>query len=215
VIHELAVKLANRLGEELQQQERVTVIAYGLELLLGSMVKLVCFIIIPLLLGILPLVLAAFLTSAAFRLVAGGAHCTAYYRCLIGSLATFTGAGFLARWLAGTGLDTREMALAGALFAFLVAMLWAPASTPAKPISREGHRRVLKAISLLLPTVYLVAVYLLPIRRELLAASTLGLAFQSFTVTPAGYRFMEWLDIFLSRLHSILIPGKGGVKNAA
>ncbi len=215
MIHNLAQRIASWLGEELQQEERVAVMAYGLELLLGAVVKLVCFVTIPLLLGIFPQVAAVVLASVAFRLAAGGAHCTAYYRCLIGSLTTFTGLGFLARWLGESNVPGTEMALAAALFAIIVALIWAPADTPAKPITREGYRRMLKIISLLVPLCYLAAAWLLSLREDLLAASALGLAFQAVTVTPAGYRFIEWLDVFLSRLHSILIPGKGGVNNAA
>ncbi|RKO66292.1 accessory gene regulator ArgB-like protein [Desulfofundulus salinus] len=215
MIHDLAQRIASWLGKELQQEERTAVMAYGLELLLGAVVKLVCFVTIPLLLGIFFQVAAVVLASVVFRLAAGGAHCTAYYRCLISSLTTFTGLGFLARWLGESNAPVTEMALAAVLFAIIVALIWAPADTPAKPITREGHRRALKIISLLVPLCYLALVWFVPLRGDLVAASALGLAFQSFTVTPAGYRFVEWLDVFLSRLHSIFIPGKGGVKNAA
>ncbi|MDQ0286683.1 accessory gene regulator B [Desulfofundulus luciae] len=214
MIHNLAQRIASWLGKELQQEERAAVMAYGLELLLGAVVKLVCFVTIPLLLGIFPQVIAALLASVVFRLAAGGAHCTAYYRCLIGSLTTFTGLGFLARWLGEIDAPGTEMALVAAFFAVTVALIWAPADTPAKPITREGHRRALKIISLLVPLCYLALVWFFPLRGDLVTASTLGLAFQAFTVTPAGYRFVEWLDVLLGRLHSIPIPGKGGVKNA-
>ncbi|MBE3585588.1 accessory gene regulator ArgB-like protein [Desulfofundulus thermocisternus] len=215
MIHDLARKIASWLSQELQQEERAAVMAYGLELLLGAVVKVVCFVTIPLLLGIFHQVMAVLLASVVFRLAAGGAHCTAYYRCLIGSLTTFTGLGFLARWLPETDIPARGMALAATLFAVIVALIWAPADTPAKPITRVGHRRALKIISLMVPLCYIAVTWFLPLRDDLVAASALGLAFQSFTVTPAGYRFIEWLDVFLGRLHSILIPGKGGVKNAA
>ncbi|WP_027355480.1 accessory gene regulator ArgB-like protein [Desulfofundulus thermocisternus] len=215
MIHNLAQRIASWLGEELQQEERAAVMAYGLELLLGTVVKVVCFVTIPLLLGIFPQVMAVLLASVVFRLAAGGAHCTAYYRCLVGSLVTFTCLGFLARWLSETDIPAQGIALAAALFAVIVALIWAPADTPAKPITGEGYRRALKIISLMVALCYIAVTWFLPLRGDLVAASALGLAFQSFTVTPAGYRFMEWLDVLLGRLHSILISGKGGVNNAA
>lgn len=206
--------MATWLSKEVNQEERAAVMAYGLELLLGALVKLVCFVTIPLLLGIFPQVAAAIVASVVFRLAAGGAHCTAYYRCLTGSLVTFTGLGYLARWLSLNGIPGEGMAVAAALFAFFVAILYAPADTAAKPISRDGQRRALKAASLLVPVVYLILVQFVFAGEDLLIASALGLAFQSFTVTPAGYRFMDALDRLLLRVHQFLIQDKGGVDHA-
>lgn len=214
MIHNLAVRMASWLSKEVNQEERAAVMAYGLELLLGALVKLICTITIPLLLGILPQVAAAILASVTFRLAAGGAHCTAYYRCLIGSLTTFIALGFLARQMAGTGISGTGVATGAALLALMVAIFWAPADTPAKPITRAGQRRALKAASLLVPVVYLVLVQFVSVEKDLLVASALGLLFQSFTVTPTGYRFMNGLDRFLYRLHTLIIPGKGGVDHA-
>lgn len=65
--------------------------------ILGGIIKLVSFVAVPAALGILPQTWAALLASACFRLPAGGAHCTAYYRCLVGSLFTFSLIGAAAK----------------------------------------------------------------------------------------------------------------------
>ncbi|MGB9825097.1 MAG: accessory gene regulator ArgB-like protein [Desulfofundulus sp.] len=213
MIHNLAGRFASWLSRELQQEQKAALIAYGLELLLGALVKLVCFVALTLLLGILPQAAAVVLTSTVLRLAAGGAHCSAYYRCLVTSLTTFTVLGFVARRLASTGVPGTGIALAAACFALIAALIWAPGDTPAKPITRETYRRTLKKISLLVPFLYVAVVWLVPVRDDLVAASALGLAFQAFTVTPAGYRTIEWLDVLLGRLErAISISGKGGAR---
>lgn len=91
MIHQLAQKIAEYLSRELNTGgPRQAVVAYGLEILLGGIVKLGAFVVVPAVLGILVQTWAALLASACFRLPAGGAHCTAYYRCLVGSLVTFS-----------------------------------------------------------------------------------------------------------------------------
>jgi accessory gene regulator B len=98
VIQKLAQRIADYLNQELNLGDsRQSIIAYGLEILLGGLVKVVSFIAIPALLGILPQTWAAMSAATFFRFPAGGAHLTAYYRCLIGYLLTFCFIGALAK----------------------------------------------------------------------------------------------------------------------
>ena len=89
-VHELSVRCAAYLARELDadriQENRM---AFGLELFLGELIKLILVIMISLLLGILPEVLTVTLAAGFLRLASGGEHCTAYYRCLIGGITCF------------------------------------------------------------------------------------------------------------------------------
>ena len=199
MIHDLAVRLAAIIVAELKTEERRNVIAYGLEIIIGAAVKLFFFTALPLILGVFPQVIAAALAGGVFRLAAGGAHCTAYYRCLITSLATFIGAGELARSLAGYSLPREEIVIAATAWSFAVAWRWAPADTPAKPISNPQRRRFLRVASLTIGIVYCAAGLLAPVRMDFILAASLGLFIQAFTVTPAGYRFIQAVDRLLSR----------------
>ncbi|MCL6447725.1 MAG: accessory gene regulator B family protein [Armatimonadetes bacterium] len=199
MIHNLAVRLAAIIATELKIEERRNVIAYGLEIIIGALVKLLSFIALPLALGVFPQVVAAALAGGVFRLAAGGAHCTAYYRCLVSSLATFTGTGALARCLAGYSLPLEGIVAGAAVWSFVIALRWAPADTPAKPINNPRQRRVLKIASLLIVVIYFAAGLFASFRADLLLAASFGLFIQAFTVTPAGYRFIDAVDRLLSR----------------
>jgi len=199
MIHDLAVRLAAIVAAELKMEERRNVIAYGLEIIIGALVKLLFFTVLPLALGVFPQVAAAALAAGTFRLAAGGAHCTAYYRCLVSSLVTFTGAGALARCLAGYSLPLEEIVAGVAVWSFVIALRWAPADTPAKPINNPRQRRVLRIASLMIVVIYFAAGLFASFRADLLLAASFGLFIQAFTVAPAGYRFIDAVDRLLSR----------------
>ncbi len=72
-IHEIAVKftsyLARELGNDMREELRM---AYGLEILVGETIKIICLVILSWLLGILPEVLTIAIVAAILRLASGG-----------------------------------------------------------------------------------------------------------------------------------------------
>ena len=200
MIHRLAQKLAEYLNRELNTGgSRQAIIAYGLEIILGGIIKLVSFVAVPAALGILPQTWAALLASACFRLPAGGAHCTAYYRCLVGSLFTFSLIGAAAKHTAVFISADRVFYISISL-ALLSVALWAPADTEIKPVTRPGDRKKAKAWSYGVLVLYLYLRYYYQIPNELLLAGSLGLLSQVFTLTPLGYWAMMKLDRFLLKI---------------
>lgn len=198
MLHNLAVRLATLITTELKIDGRRGIIAYGLEILIGALVKSIFFVTLPLACGIFPQVVAAALAGGVFRLASGGAHCTAYYRCLVSSLGTFLGLGALARYLASYSLPV-EMIVAGvAIWSLLIVLHWAPADTPAKPVTSASHRRALRIVSVALVAIYAATGLCAPLPNDLILAASGGLFLQAFTVTPAGYRFIEMMDRLLS-----------------
>ena len=69
--------------------------AYGAEVALGAVVKIIVAGTLAVILGILPIIALLIIATGVLRVVVGGAHCTAYYRCLIYSLISFFGLGLL------------------------------------------------------------------------------------------------------------------------
>ena len=89
-IHELSVRFAAYLAQELNSDQRQELrMAYGLEILLGEIIKLIVIISLSWMLNILPEVLTITVTAGILRLASGGEHCSEYYRCLIGGTAWF------------------------------------------------------------------------------------------------------------------------------
>ncbi|MGI9952334.1 accessory gene regulator B family protein [Moorellaceae bacterium AZ2] len=184
--------------------ERLEIVAYGLEIALGAVVEVLAIIGVALSLGILPETAAALITQSLYRFGAGGAHCTAYYRCLLSSTGALALVGWGGRQLAQTLPAGGVVSLS--LLAFMVSLpavcRWAPADTPANPISSPRRRTCLKNIALAFLGGWLVLVLIAAgkARASVLYASTLAVMLQTLTITPAGYRLMAWLDEGLRRL---------------
>jgi len=204
MIHDLAVRLASTLAAELKTTRSQAVMAYGLEIIIGALVKLACFVALPLALGILPQVAAVLLSGSAFRLAAGGAHCTAFYRCLVSSLIVFCGIGFLARYLGSYSLPVETIVTGTAVLSFFVALRLAPADTPAKPITNPVYRKRLKMISLAVVFIYAAVTLFARLPDGIVLAASFGLLAQVFTITPAGYRLIDMVDSLLLKIH--LLP---------
>lgn len=213
MVHNLAVKYSIIITNELNNTEKQKVIAYGLEVLIGAIIKIIVFTTVPLALGIFPQTMAAMITGGLFRLSAGGAHCTAFYRCLLSSVAVFLTMGFISRYFANV-LPAMAIAYLVTFAAVIIAYFRSPAETAAKPIRNKRHRRNLKIISLLTPIIYLVVVNYLPLDNELILASSMGLLFQAYTVTPSGYRVMHKMDQLIIRIRDFVqFNHKGGERS--
>ena len=208
MIHKLAQKIAEYLNQQLNfGDSRQSIISYGLEIMLGGLVKLVSFISIPAVFGMLPQTWAAMLAATFFRLPAGGAHLTAYYRCLIGYLLTFCLIGVFAKVTASyIPVDLLFLITLG--LALIAAAIWAPADTEAKPLTRPADKRKAKiwAFGVLAFYLYIWITYDIP--TDLLLAGSVGLLLQVFTITPSGYWIMDKLDRFLFKITFPLIGRK-------
>lgn len=158
-IHEWAVRIAGHLALELEydhiQEARM---AFGLELFLGEIIKLLCLITISYILGLLPEVLIITATAGILRLASGGEHCSEYYRCLIGGTLCFMLLGWAVHYFSPI-LGQQELFFI-ALFSFLMAeiALWkyAPGDTENKPITEEKDIIKYKKWSLIIAVVYFI-----------------------------------------------------------
>ena len=206
-IHRIAGSSARYLVERLpagQRRPRVEVVAFGLEVALGGLLQLLVFSAAGWYLGLLPELLAALITMASYRLLAGGVHSRTYYGCLLLSLVTLVLLAGLGRGLAavlGGGIPLAAVMVCGAGLA--VARRWAPAATAAAPIVNPRRRVWLKKATYLWLGGWLAVVltgHYLAWPRSLLIASILALVVQSFFVTPAGFTLLGRVDAALERL---------------
>ncbi|MBE3580764.1 MAG: accessory gene regulator B family protein [Thermoanaerobacteraceae bacterium] len=184
--------------------ERLEIVAYGLEIALGAVVEVLAIIGVAQCLGILPETAAALITQVLYRFGAGGAHCTAYYRCLLSSVGALTLVGWGGRQLAQTLPVTGVFSLV--FLAFMVSLpavwRWAPADTPANPITNPRRRILLKSSALAFLGAWLLFMLVEAnrVRPSLLYASALAVMLQTLTITPVGYRLMALVDQGLRQL---------------
>jgi accessory gene regulator B len=199
-IHDLAVKCADYLACQLETDHiKENRMAFGLELLLGEIVKLICVITLSTALGILPEVLTITVAAGVLRLASGGEHCSAYYRCLIGGTLCFLLLGWVAHIL-NPIISRAGLLLTLVICSLMVfAILWqyAPGDTENKPINNEEELTRFKKWSLIIASVYsVVMIIMMQFEKSyiLVLPMIIGMMEQSFTITPWGYGFIQWID---------------------
>lgn len=206
-VHDFSALAGKRIARGTGQEDQAEVLAYGLEVLLGIVIEAGIILGLAWLLGITGTTIIVLVSFLSFRLLSGGSHCTAYYRCLLLSTAVFLSLGSLAVPL-GSLLASRPwvMALAG-LVAFAMTWRWAPVDTPQKPLPPERlpARRYWCQFYLL---AWYVLISYLPLPPAWLGATVLGVLWQAFSVTPAGEKFTRGADFLLA----LAVFKKGEVK---
>lgn len=212
-LYSASSKIAKYVAEESElSSDQVDSVRYGLEIILGTMIKAAVLLTLACLLGTLPQVIIALVCGSLLRLVSGGAHCTSYLRCLSFGLVIYLSAGMIA-------LNLEKLLVPGQLVMILwpcflgmalCACLWAPAEVPYKTIHYK-ERIFFKSLTLVFLTVFLSAAFLAVghIRLSLIIAGLLALLAQTFSFTPPGYLVIDKIDYFLSHIAA----RKGGVLN--
>lgn len=181
---------------------------FGLEIIIGGLIKGTLLFALAWVLNILTEVAVALVVGSAFRLLAGGAHCTGYMRCLVLGLTVYLVAGSAAATLAPllTPYLTLYLLLLGFLLCSFVVIRWAPGQVPGKTLTSSIQRQF-KLLSLLYLILWLGATLYLTRHglSSLVLAGLLALLAQGLSVVPIGY----WL---IARYDSLL--GKGVTANA-
>lgn len=199
-IHDLATTIASYLGRELESERlQEARMAFGLELILGDIVKIIFTLTLSYLLGIVPEVLVIMVTAAILRLASGGEHCSAYYRCLLGSTCCFLLLGWVVHRLSPILSQPLIIIVIIACFLVVESILWryAPGDTENKPITTEADKKRFKQWSLLIGFIlFLIMMFCasFEILRAFVLSVALGMLEQAFTVTPWGYRFLHLVD---------------------
>lgn len=200
-VHKVAVYLGRGLARRVGVEQRAALLAYGLEIILGTALEIALILVLAWLAGVFWPVAASLFAASSLRLFSGGNHCTAYYRCVLLSSLVFLSLGWAARLLAAA-LPPVSLPLGslGALGATLAAvLLLAPVEDPQrvrlKPALRR--RRRLSSLFCLAGWALLLA---LAARGEAAAAISLGLAWQAFSLTAAGRTLVAFVDGLLIRV---------------
>jgi accessory gene regulator B len=199
-IHELAGRCAAYLANQLEADRiKENRMAFGLELLLGEIVKLLFVITLSYAFGILPEVLTITVTAGVLRLASGGEHCSAYYRCLIGGIICFLLLGWIAHSISPI-ISRADLLMTVVICSLIVGViLWkyAPGDTENKPINTEEERTKFKKWSLIIASGYCVAMIIMMQFEKsyiFVLPMIIGMMEQAFTITPWGYRFLHWVD---------------------
>jgi len=204
-LYQAATELSAYLARQVDlPQKQVDTLRFGLEIIIGSLIKGLLLFALAWALNIVMEVTVALLAGSGFRLLAGGAHATGYTRCLTLGLTVYLATGWTAMTYAPLLSPDLlfDLLLIGFLFCFLAVLRWAPGPVPGKKHTPSKQRRF-KTLSLLYLFLCLGAlVYLAGQDHSSLAlAGLLALLVQGFSLTPMGYRLIERYDALLSGKH--------------
>lgn len=196
-LHAFCVKIAGYLSLRTGQPERASVLAYGLELLLGEISKITVLYVLAALLGILPTTVMVNLSTISFRLVSGGKHSASHLGCLITTLIVFLSTG----WLAGTllplfsGSKLLLILLPAYLYIYFAIYKWAPVSNNHRKHDTPAAKKKFRRLSYIVVTGWYVigVIFMLlagdtPLTRLYLTGTTTGLLLQGFSISPIGDR---------------------------
>lgn len=204
--------ITEKMGElaGLPPEER-EVAAYGLEYLISGIIGLAAMLLTGFALGFFRETLAILCCWVLLRTFAGGAHCTALWRCAVVNCI-----GLLAALLATATavyllLPPLWIGIAAA-WALLAAGFWAPNNSEKSvrdPKRRARLRRRTLALILLIGASLLYLGFTGTEQvRVLTVAGATGLAFGGFMISPAGFQSIHWLDQKLAAI--ALFFKKGG-----
>jgi len=199
LVKKLSLRLAHSLGKRLQADtDDVEVYAYGLEIMLCSLIKLVLLFSLAIILHLVWSTFLVLIAWSAFRVPGGGAHMESYRHCLSTGLIIL---------LVLAALSTLDLSLSWQLTFLILTMIlaitciirWVPAGTEKKQIIQTANRRKQKretTVVLLLWFLSVACLITLGYSHTALPL-ILGAGGGLCLITPSGYRALGWLDQIL------------------
>jgi len=174
--------------------------AYGLEILLGAIIKLLAILVSAWLLKSLSATLVVLATYAALRCFGGGAHMSTYFKCLLVGSTIIVCLGRLSH-ITLTSISLQYLAIVAAVSAFVICLKWVPGDTAIKPIRDRSiclGQKIKMSIMILLWSYTVLHLIQLNLNTFALAM-ILGCIFAVFLITPWGYRLFELIDKYVLR----------------
>jgi accessory gene regulator B len=179
--------------------EQTDFLAFGAEILLGSILKLSVLFLVATLLGETIIVAILLGVTGVVRILSGGAHCTAYYRCLITSISVLIVLGYIIK-NSFPYLSLLPSIVSIAIIALSVCIYWrySPQAPPNKPFKDAAAKFAFRRYSLI--AVVVLSTIALILGTSSISAWTIvfSLLWQAFTLTAIGHSFISFLDILLT-----------------
>ena len=198
-IHELGQLVGSYVAKKVSRLDQVEFLAFGAEILLGSIVKLSILFFIAAMLGVVFEVTILLVVTGLIRTLSGGAHCSAYYRCLVTSVLILTALGYTIKTIHPfIRLLPTIVLIAITVLSILLYWCYSPQAPLNKPFRSRAKELAFRWYTL-------IAVVTLSIILTILGTNSLigwtmafALLWQAFTLTPLGHRFIGLWDILLT-----------------
>ena len=142
--------------------ERIEIINYGLQMIIGEVPKLIVTLIIAYLLGVLKLTILAYIMLLPYKYFVGGVHAKSHIACMITTPLIYSGNALISKSLPFLPNEYRYMAiLITWIFSMIVISIYAPADTENVPILRKKERKFKKIMSYITMTLTLCVAIIL------------------------------------------------------
>ncbi len=166
--------------------ERREVIEYGVYMTVSELVKITIILLVSILLGILPYVLATVAIYGIQRTFLGGIHAKTHLGCILTHAAIVFGVVASSMYL---GIDRLYLSLIVMPISYVTAYLYAPADLPQKPVKSKRQRKQLRVGGFILLTALFTAAWFLPETWSRVILFTCFI--QSLLMTPIAYRISK------------------------
>ncbi|WP_338834110.1 Accessory gene regulator protein B [Moorella humiferrea] len=180
---------------------------YGLQVIIYPLISLLSISLVGWLLGCLYTTLAATLTAAFLRLWSGGAHSRSPLTCTLLGAVVSPAMGKTSLILTPhlSPFNLFIIVILGSLLSLTFVWRLAPVDSPAKPLLSPEYRQRMRRLSI--TSVFFIAAVQIALLATagapaVVLALSLGLWWQTFTLTRAGHRFATLID-------EIISPGVG------
>lgn len=198
-VHKLGQAVGLYVSKKASNIEQAEYIAYGAEILIGSVVKLSILFFIAGILNTLLEVSILLIVTGVIRTLSGGAHCSAYYRCMVTSVAMLNAIGYITKSIYPY-MKQLPIFILLAILVLAICLYWrhAPQAPDNKPFDNRKKEESFRRYTLIaVVSISIISVFFgtdSPIGWTIMFA----LMWQAFTLTPAGHKFIEAWDALLT-----------------
>jgi accessory gene regulator B len=193
-IHKWSYSSAKYLTKVLNQNHaQRRVYNFGFLVVYGALVKGVLLFGTSLLLGTFIPTLIITVTFAALRTRAGGYHMDSYGKCILTSLAMFLIAGLISKYIPHDFVGMLILPIF--ISSIFWASIYAPRDNPNRPITEDWEIKKFHRQSIIYASLFCVIsiALLFGDHADYSLAVAFGVGMEMFSITPAGFRFFDWV----------------------
>jgi len=194
MIKKLANNLSLYLCDELNlDNDRKEILSYGLEVIIGTSLKILSIVLFAYIFNILDTTIASLISFIVFRRIIGGNHCGTYNKCYFYSNFLILLSGFISSVTYVNKLNFFILFFLNFIFCIVTTILLVPVGTEKKTIKNKSIRLSIKRktiIILICWSILIIYIYTLNLNK-LVISSMLGVFLAFFLATSAGNKILK------------------------
>lgn len=186
-------------AKKVSRSEQAQYLSYGAEILIGSIIKLGILFAVATIMDVVIEVAVLLAVTGFIRTLSGGAHCSAYYRCLITSVSILTVIGYTikAAYPFIMLLPMRVLITITVISAYLY-WRYAPQAPLNKPFRSKRQEIIFRWCVLCSVAVVSLISIILGTNNLVAWIIAFALLWQAFTLTPLGHNCISLIDTLLT-----------------